>query len=76
MYGLRATQGNPEGEMILRRWTATANAQRSRRVQEPIRSFAGCDLLRAVVEPEAHAVLDSYDEAVTHHDVVLQIEMR
>jgi heme-degrading monooxygenase HmoA len=37
---------------------------------EAIRSFAGDDVGRAVVEPEAVAVLTSFDATVRHYDVV------
>lgn len=36
-----------------------------------IRAFAGDDISRAVVEPEAQAALTSFDPVVTHYDVVL-----
>ncbi|MCG8408031.1 MAG: antibiotic biosynthesis monooxygenase [Phycisphaerales bacterium] len=36
---------------------------------EAIRNFAGADPERAVVEPEARALLCSFDEHVKHHDV-------
>ncbi|MGI5325789.1 antibiotic biosynthesis monooxygenase [Actinomadura nitritigenes] len=38
---------------------------------EAIRSFAGTDMTTAVVEPEAQAVLLSYDETVSHRTVVV-----
>ena len=38
---------------------------------EAIRRFAGADLDRAVVEPDAQAALASYDTTVTHHSVVV-----
>lgn len=38
---------------------------------EAIRRFAGTNLDRAVVEPDAQAVLASYDTTVTHHTVVV-----
>ncbi len=37
---------------------------------EAIRKFAGPDPEKAVVEPEARAVLTSFDERVTHFEVV------
>ena len=37
---------------------------------DAIRAFAGDDISRAVVEPEARAALLSYDETVQHYDVV------
>ncbi len=38
---------------------------------EAIRRFSGANLDRAVVEPDAQAVLASYDTTVTHHSVVV-----
>ncbi|MWA06966.1 hypothetical protein F8568_042830 [Actinomadura sp. LD22] len=38
---------------------------------EAIQAFAGTDLTTAVVEPEAQAVLLSYDETVSHRTVVV-----
>lgn len=38
---------------------------------EAIRRFAGADLDGAVVEPDAQAVLASYDTTVTHHTAVV-----
>jgi heme-degrading monooxygenase HmoA len=40
---------------------------------EAIRSFAGDDAGRAVVEPEARAMLVSFDERVEHRTVVLDV---
>jgi uncharacterized protein len=37
---------------------------------EAVRKFAGVEPEKAVVEPEARAVLTSFDEAVTHFEVV------
>ena len=37
---------------------------------DAIRKFAGADPERAVVEPEAQAVLTSYDQRVKHYEVV------
>jgi uncharacterized protein len=42
---------------------------------EAVRRFAGDKPDRAVVEPEARAVLISFDEAVTHFDVVYRTEL-
>jgi heme-degrading monooxygenase HmoA len=38
---------------------------------EAVRRFAGSNLDHAVVEPDAEAVLASYDPAVVHHRVVV-----
>jgi len=35
-----------------------------------VRAFAGADISRAVVEPEAEAALISFDKTVTHYEVV------
>ena len=40
---------------------------------EAIRGFAGEDLERAVVEPEARALLVSFDERVQHRTIVLDV---
>jgi heme-degrading monooxygenase HmoA len=39
---------------------------------DAVRSFAGADAERAVVEPEAAALLSRFDERVTHYDVIAQ----
>ena len=36
---------------------------------ESVRAFAGEDIGRAVIEPEARAVLSSFDDFVRHYDV-------
>lgn len=41
---------------------------------DAIRRFAGEDPERAVVDPEAAAVLRRFDRHVTHHDVLEQVE--
>ena len=38
-----------------------------------IEAFAGPDPERAIVEPEARAVLASFEEVVTHHEVVSEL---
>jgi heme-degrading monooxygenase HmoA len=40
---------------------------------EAIRGFAGDDHERAVVEPEARAVLTSFDDRVEHRTIVLEL---
>ncbi|GAA2213442.1 hypothetical protein GCM10009850_089050 [Nonomuraea monospora] len=40
---------------------------------DSIRAFAGDDVATAVVEPDARAVLLSYDTTVTHHDVLTAV---
>lgn len=42
---------------------------------EAVRRFAGIQPDRAVVEPEARAVLSSFDESVTHFEVVHRTEL-
>ena len=42
---------------------------------EAVRKFAGAELNQAVVEPAARAVLTSFDDFVTHFDVIHQPEM-
>jgi hypothetical protein len=37
---------------------------------EAVRKFAGKELERAVVEPEARAALTSFDDFVTHFEIV------
>jgi len=39
---------------------------------EAIRSFAGEDISRAVVHPEAAALFADYDHSVRHYDVVVE----
>jgi heme-degrading monooxygenase HmoA len=39
---------------------------------EPIRAFAGANLDRAVVEPEAQAILNDFDQKVQHYEVVFE----
>jgi heme-degrading monooxygenase HmoA len=38
--------------------------------REAIEAFAGPDIVRAVVEPEARAVLAEFDDFATHYDVM------
>jgi heme-degrading monooxygenase HmoA len=38
-----------------------------------VEAFAGPDPERAVVEPEARAVLASFEEVVTHHEIVSEL---
>lgn len=55
-------QETPDGIefLVLSRWTS----------MESIRRFAGSDVARAVVEPEAIAALIDYDRVVMHYEVV------
>ncbi|HEX5994830.1 MAG TPA: hypothetical protein VFY84_06780 [Jiangellales bacterium] len=38
---------------------------------DAIRSFAGEDMARSVVEPQARAVLLDFDAVVTHHELLV-----
>ena len=49
--------------VVVTRWTSI----------EAIRGFAGEDLERAVVEPEARALLVSFDERVQHRTIALDV---
>jgi heme-degrading monooxygenase HmoA len=40
---------------------------------DPIRVFAGANIDRAVVEPEAQAVLIDFDQRVSHYEVVHEV---
>ncbi|SDR31780.1 Heme-degrading monooxygenase HmoA [Rhizobiales bacterium GAS113] len=40
---------------------------------EAIRAFAGPEPEKAVVEPHARAVLASFDDRVTHHELVCEL---
>jgi heme-degrading monooxygenase HmoA len=40
---------------------------------EAIRRFAGSDVEKAVVEPEAAAALVDYDRTVTHHEMIEEV---
>jgi heme-degrading monooxygenase HmoA len=43
---------------------------------DAVRRFAGADMERAVVEPEAQSVLSGFDEFVTHFEIVHGAERR
>jgi heme-degrading monooxygenase HmoA len=38
--------------------------------RQSIEAFAGSDISKAVVEPEARAVLSGFDDFATHYDIV------
>lgn len=59
-YLLRRSVGNGIEFMVLTLWAS----------MDAIRRFAGSDPERAVVEPNARAVLAEFDEVVTHYEVV------
>jgi heme-degrading monooxygenase HmoA len=56
---LRREDGAEIEFLVLTRWASL----------EAIRAFAGDDIERAVVEPEAVAVLVSFDDRVRHYEV-------
>ena len=60
---LREIEGDTVEFLVLTRWTSLA----------AIRAFAGEDLGRAVVEPEAVAALTSFDPRVRHYEVVQEV---
>jgi len=57
---LRAARGDEVELVVLTRW----------RSMDAIRAFAGEEVERAVVEPEAAAALVDYDLAVSHYEIV------
>ncbi|HKV40957.1 MAG TPA: hypothetical protein VJX67_17250, partial [Blastocatellia bacterium] len=59
-YLLRRVAGGTVELAVLTLWES----------MEAVRKFAGMDPTKAVVEPEAQAVLTSFDDYVTHYDVV------
>lgn len=65
------------GASLLKRETATGIeflVQTRWASMEAIRRFAGSDVEKAVVEPEAVAALADYDRRVTHYEVVEEIQ--
>jgi len=42
--------------------------------REAIRAFAGSDIAKAHVEPEARTMLAAFDEIACHYEIVLKIE--
>ncbi|MBW0004036.1 MAG: antibiotic biosynthesis monooxygenase [Hyphomicrobiales bacterium] len=64
--GLSLLQRTDRGQaemLVTTRWDSMAS----------IEAFAGRDPESAVVEPEARAVLESFDDFVTHHEVILEL---
>ena len=57
---LREERGNEIEYLVLSRWAS----------MDAVRAFAGADVDRAVVEPEAVAALKDYDRTVHHYEVV------
>jgi heme-degrading monooxygenase HmoA len=59
-YLLRHTVGDTVEIVVLTLWES----------MEAVQKFAGAELNRAVVAPDAQAVLTSFDNFVTHFDVI------
>ena|SRR6266853_6688165 len=59
-YLLRRTLGNSVEIVVLTLWESMA----------ALGAFAGAESNRAVVEPEARAALTSFDDFVTHFEVI------
>ena len=57
---LREERGDEVEFLVLSRWAS----------MDAVRAFAGTDISRAVVEPEAVAALKDYDRTVHHYEVV------
>jgi heme-degrading monooxygenase HmoA len=57
---LRQKRGDEVGIFVITTWTS----------RDAIRAFAGADIERAVVEPEAVNALTSFDATVQHWDVL------
>lgn len=64
-YLLRRTAGETVEFVVLTLWES----------MEAIRKFAGVKTDKAIVEPEARAVLTSFDDSVTHFDIVHSPEL-
>ena len=60
---LKQDRPNDVEFLVLTRWTSL----------DAIRAFAGDDIRKAVVEPEAAVLLASFDPTVEHFEVVEQI---
>jgi heme-degrading monooxygenase HmoA len=57
---LRQEHGDEVGIFVITKWTS----------RDAIRAFAGDDIERAVVEPEAAAALTTFDARVEHWEIV------
>jgi heme-degrading monooxygenase HmoA len=67
--GLSLCEAEGDGRvevLVLTRWRSMGD----------VKGFAGSDPERAVVEPEAKAVLVKFDDFVTHYDVALEVPGR
>jgi hypothetical protein len=42
---------------------------------DAIRAFAGVDLNKAVIEPDAMAALIEYDTIVTHYEIIEEVSV-
>jgi heme-degrading monooxygenase HmoA len=62
---LREDRDNEVEILVLTKWASI----------DAIRTFAGDDISQAVVEPEAVAVLTSFDPSVRHYEVVDEISV-
>src|SRR5262245_52016210 len=60
---LKQESGEVIAFVVLTRWAS----------MEAMRAFAGSDVARAVVEPEAVAALVNFDERVQHYEVVEEV---
>jgi heme-degrading monooxygenase HmoA len=60
---LQRDDGNGAEVMVLTRWVS----------MRAVEAFAGPHPERAVVEPQARAVLASFDDVVTHHEIVAEL---
>lgn len=75
---LRAIEGH-RGTYLLRRTvgdTVELVVQTFWESMHAVRKFAGVEPNRAVVEPEARAVLTSFDDSVTHFEVIWHTELK
>jgi heme-degrading monooxygenase HmoA len=43
---------------------------------DAIKAFAGADPIRAVIEPEAQALLSAFDQTVTHYELAHESRVR
>lgn len=64
---LQRPGGEGEGAevLVMTRWAS----------MQAIEAFAGDEPEKAVVEPGAQAVLSSFDDFVTHHEIVSELEV-
>jgi heme-degrading monooxygenase HmoA len=60
---LQRDDGEGAEVLVMTRWAS----------MQAVEAFAGHDPEKAVVEPRARAVLSSFDDIVTHHEVVSEL---